>query len=135
MDMRHVQPFLDAMDAGRVDALGEHLDADVVLLSPLLPDPVSGRAAVLKLLNALHSAIDSFTTDEVITGDNRAAVMLRIRAGNIEATGVDDLRIGPDGLITSMSVQWRPLASIVAIQNRIAPLVGAPALALVARQD
>lgn len=134
MDMRHVKPFLNAMDAGEVDKLGEHLSDDIVLLSPFVVDPFVGRDAVVKVLAVLHSAVDSFTTEEVIAGDKRAAVMLRIMAGGIEVTGVDDMRIGEDGRITSMSVQWRPLANIVAIQQRLAPLIGAPALELIEKR-
>jgi hypothetical protein len=81
----------------------------------------------------LLSAVDEFETTAVITGEKRAVVMLRIRVGDAEVTGVDDLEIDNDGLITSMSVQWRPLDQIVAIQQKLAPLVGVPALQLVER--
>jgi hypothetical protein len=46
-------------------------------------------------------------------------------------TGVDDMTVDDDGLITSMSVQWSPLEQIVAIQQKLAPLIGVPALKLV----
>jgi hypothetical protein len=135
MDMTHVQPFLDGMDAGRVDRLGDHLSDDVVLFSPMVSEPFVGREAVVNVLGVLHAAVDEFMTTAVIAGDTRAAVMLRIRAGDTEVTGVDDMSVGPDGRITSMSVQWRPLANIVAIQQRLAPLIGIPALELVEKRS
>ncbi|RTE88362.1 hypothetical protein D6B98_36105 [Bradyrhizobium sp. LVM 105] len=57
--------------------------------------------------------------------------MLRIRAGDAEVTGVDDLSVDTDGRIARMSIQWRPLEKFVAIQQRLAPLIGAPKLRLV----
>lgn len=66
-----------------------------------------------------------------VAGENRAAIMLRIRAGDAEVMGVDDMVVGEDGSIISMIVQWRPLAGIVAIQQRPTPPVGVPALKLV----
>lgn len=131
MDLNHVQPFLDGMDARRPDDLGQHLSDDVILYSPFVPEPFIGRDAVVKVLSVLLSAVDEFTTTAVIAGDTRAAVMLRIRAGESEVTGVDDMSIGDDGRIRSMSVQWRPLASVVAIQQKLAPLIGVAALKLV----
>lgn len=77
------------------------------------------------------AGVDELETAAIIAGENRAAIMLRIRAGEAEVTGVDDMIVGADGRIISMTVQWRPLAGIVAIQQKLAPLVGVPALELV----
>lgn len=131
MNMIHAQPFLDAMHAKISAALGEHLDPDVILSSPFLPEPFVGRDAVIRVLKALLAGVDEFETTGIIAGENRAAIILRIRAGEAEVTGVDDMIVGEDGRIISMTVQWRPLAGIVAIQQRLAPLVGVPALELV----
>ena len=57
-----------------------------------------------------------------------SSVMLRIRLGDAEVTGVDDMAINDDGLIISMSVHWRPLDQIVAIQQKLAPLIDLPPL-------
>ena len=96
---------------------------DVVLDSPFVSTSV-GREAVTKLLRTLLSAVDEFETTAVIAGEDRAAVMLRIRAGDAEVTGVDDMTVGADGLIASMTIRWRPLHQIVALQQKLAPLVG-----------
>jgi hypothetical protein len=71
MDMTHVQPFLDEINAGRVDRLGEHLSEHVVVFSSMVSDPFVGRDAVVKLLGVLHSALDEFVTTAVIAGDTR----------------------------------------------------------------
>ena len=60
--------------------------------------------------------------------------MFRIGAGDVEVTGVDDMEVDEDGRISGMSVQWRPLANVVAIQQRLAPLLSVPAFELVEKQ-
>jgi len=119
------------MHARNPDNLAEHLAEDVVLESPFLSDPFVGRQAVMRVLQVLLAGVDEFEATEVIAGETRAAIMLRIRAGDAEVTGVDDLTVNADGLIARMSVQWRPLEKIVAIQQRLAPLIGVPKLGLV----
>jgi hypothetical protein len=131
MNMEHVTLYLEGMDARKPALLGDHLSEDVVLKSPFVAKPFIGKKAVLDVLSMLLSAVDEFETTAVIAGEKRAAVMLRIRVGDAEVTGVDDMEIGDGGLITSMSVQWRPLEQIVTIQQKLAALVGVPALQLV----
>ena len=131
MDMKHVQPFLDAMDGKLLDQLGNHLSDDVVLRSPFMSDPFTGRDKVAGMLKVLRSAIDTFETTDIIAEERRAAVMVRIRAGETEVTGVDVMTVDEDGLIDGMSIQFAPLAAVVAIQQKLAPLIGIPALELV----
>lgn len=131
MDMDHVRPFLEAMDARRADGLDAHLGADVVLHSPFVTEPFVGKAAVLGVLRTLLSAVDEFATTAVIAEGSRAAVVLRVRVGDVEVTGVDDMSVDTEGLIVRMAVQWRPLANVVAIQRRLAPLIGVAPLQLV----
>ena len=134
MDMRHVRPFIDGMDAGRTEGIGGHLSDDVVLHSPLVRDPFVGRDAVVRVLGVLRAAVDEVVTTAVIAGEDRVAIALRIRAGGTEVTGVNDVSVGADGRIVRMSAQWRPLADVVAIQQRLAPLIGVPALELVEKR-
>ena len=128
MNMIHVTPYLAAMDARKPELLGNHMSENVELKSPFLAAPFVGKEAVMSVLAVLLSAVDEFETTAVIAGERRAAVMLRIRLGDAEVTGVDDMAINDDGLIISMSVHWRPLDQIVAIQQKLAPLIDLPPL-------
>jgi hypothetical protein len=132
MNMDHLNPYLEGMDARKPELLGDHLSEDCVLNSPFVGTPFVGKKAVMDVLGVLLGAVDEFETTAVITGEKRAAVLLRIRLGEAEVTGIDDVKIGDDGRITSMTVHWRPLEQIVAIQQKLAPLVGVPAMQLVA---
>ncbi len=130
MDMTHLQPFLDAMHAGDPDALAPHVSDAVVLRSPILTEPFEGRDAVQRLLALLLRATDSFEVTDMVTTDMRALVFVTIRAGDVTVEGIDDMRVDADGLVSSMTIQWRPLPAIVAMQQRIAPLAGLPVLQL-----
>lgn len=131
MIMNHVSPFLEGIQARNPDSLAEHLADDVVLESPIFATPFIGKEAALGVVKILLAVVDEFEVTEVISGETRAAIMLRIRAGDAEVTGVDDLTVDADGRIAKMSIQWRPLEKIVAIQQRLAPLIGVPKLGLV----
>ena len=131
MDMTHLQPFLDAMHRGDPAALPAHMSEDVVLRSPILADPIQGRVAVGRLLAVLLQVADSFTVTDLVAADTHAAVFIRIRSGDVTVEGVDDMHVDSAGLVTGMTIQWRPLPALVAMQQRLAPLIGAPALMLV----
>jgi hypothetical protein len=131
MIMIHVSPLMEGIRARNPDGLAEHLAEHVVLESPVFTDPFIGKEAAMGGLRVLLAGIDEFEATEVIAGETRAAIMRRIRAGNAEVTGVDDLKVDADGRIARMSIQWRPLEKIVAIQQRLAPLIGAPKLGLI----
>ncbi len=132
MDKTHLQPFLDAMHAKNPTALAAHMSDDVTLRSPILPDPVVGKGPVGDLLAALLGIVDDFTVTDVIEADTHAAVFVTIRAADARVTGIDDMHVDQDGLVSAMTIQWRPLGQIVAMQQLLAPLIGAPVMKLVA---
>lgn len=132
MDMTHLKPFLDGMHAGRADRLADHMSEDVVLNSPILADPVRGKAAVAGVLAALLQVADSFEVTSIVAAERNAAVFVTIPAGDVTVEGVDDMHVDREGLVSSMTIQWRPLPAIVAMQQLIAPVIGAPAMRLVA---
>ena len=133
MNMTHLQPFLDAMHAGDFEAAADHMSDGVLLRSPILVEPFVGRDAVRRLLAVLLQAADSFEVTDMVTADTRALVFVTIRSGDVVVDGIDDMRVNADGLVSSMTVQWRPLPAIVAMQRRIAPFAGLPLLELVQR--
>lgn len=131
MNMLHVTPFLNSMHARNATALGEHMAENVILYAPFATEPFVGKDVVLQIISAVLSAVDEFSVTAIIPAENRAAIMVRIRLSDIEVTGVDDMTIDKNGYIASMTVQWRPLAQVVALQQKLAPLLGAPAFDLV----
>ena len=130
MNITHLQPFLDATHRRDTGGTAEHISDEVVLRSPTLPGPLQGKTAVGDLLRALLTIAVSFEVTGMLTGDDRAAVFLTVRSGDISVDGIDDMRVDATGRVSSMTIQWRPLPAIVTMQGRLAPLIGAPGLAL-----
>ncbi|WP_224391153.1 nuclear transport factor 2 family protein [Pseudonocardia sp. ICBG1293] len=126
-----IRTFLDAVHSGDPERMQAVLAADVVLNSPILDEPIVGSGPATAVLGLLSSIIDDLTFGEVLTGEIHVAVHLTgtVDAHPIEA--VDRLEFDPAGRVRTMTVLARPLAAVVALQNRLAPTLGAPALALV----
>ena len=133
MDMTHLKPFLQAMHDGNSDGLGKHMTDDVTLRSPIIAEPFAGKERVLAVLSLLRDTADSFEVTDMIQGDRNTAVFVTIRAGDTVVQGVDDTHVDEHGLISSMTIQWRPLASVVSMQQLLAPKIGVPVLELVER--
>ena len=131
MDMTHLTPFLDAMHRGDAAGLSAHMSQDVVLRSPILAAPVQGKAAVNQVLKMLLQVADRFVVTDLVAAESHAVVFVTITAGDVRVEGVDDMHVGSGGLVTGMTIQWRPLAAIVAMQQRLAPMLGVPALTLI----
>ena len=131
MDMTHLSPFLDAMHRCDPDGLAQHMSDDVVLRSPILEAPFQGKNAVLNVLRVLLRAADDFETTNIIAAERTAAVFVTIRAGEVTVDGIDEMHVDQAGFISSMTIQWRPLPAIVAMQQRIAPLIGMSPMRLV----
>ena len=131
MSLEHLKPFLEAMGQGDTDSLAAHLAEDVFLRSPIVVKQFEGKGQVLEVLKALLSIIDRFEVTDTLIGDTHVAAVLKIKVGDIEVEGVDYIAIDKDGLIKSMVIQWRPLPLVVAIQQKLAPVIGIPALKLV----
>ena len=131
MKTEHMLPFLDAMQKGDKEGLEAHLAEDVVIRSPIVVEPFEGRKTGVAVLGALLSVITEFKVTDTIIGDSHAAVILAITVGDVKAQGVDYLHVNDDGLIDSMTIQWRPLPAIVSIQQKLAPVIGIPPLQLV----
>ncbi|MDV3123440.1 nuclear transport factor 2 family protein [Mycobacterium sp. 21AC1] len=122
--------LLAAMRDHDADRAGEYLTDDIVLKSPIFAEPFTGRGNATALIGHLVNAVDEFESTGVLGGSETFAVTLKLRVGDTEVEGVDIVHVNAEGKIDAMTVQWRPLPAIVAVQNRLAPAVGVPALTL-----
>lgn len=122
--------LLEGMHARDVEQVGKHVADDITLKSPIFEEPFVGREQALGVLTHLLSVVDEFETVGVLQGDGRFAVLLNLKAGTTAVEGVDIVTVNHDGKVDSMTIQWRPLDAIVAVQNQLAPAIGVPALTL-----
>jgi hypothetical protein len=124
--------FLDAMHAGDIDGVAAHTADNVTLKSPIVVEPFEGREQVMGVLSYLLDVADDFTVLEIMPGNGHFAVLVTITVGDTVVEGVDIMGVNSQGKVDAMSIQWRPLPAIVAVQNRLAPAIGIPVLTLTA---
>jgi hypothetical protein len=122
--------LLEALHAHDAERAAESLADDIVLKSPIFAEPFIGRDQAKGVIGHLLNAVDDFESTEIIGGNGKFAVLLKLKVGDTEVEGVDIVSVNDEGKVDSMTVQWRPLPAIVAVQNRLAPAVGVPVLTL-----
>jgi ketosteroid isomerase-like protein len=125
--------FLDALHRSDIKSAIEFLADEATLESPFLPDPISGRTKTSGVLQTIIDTTDVFDVKEILVGNTHFAAFFALRVGETELDGVNYAEVNDADKIVSLKVLWRPLAAIVAVQNKVAPAIGAPALQLVPR--
>ena len=126
-----LRPYLDAINNGDPARLTAVFADDVQLKSPLFAAAVEGKEAASKVRGVIHRAVDTLDLGEVFVGLDGYALALSIEAGDgIHLDGVQYVHLNADGLVDALMVALRPLEGLVALQNRLAPLIGQAPLAL-----
>ncbi len=130
-----LEVFLGAMQTRDPESLTRSLEGmseDVTLNSPIVAKAFEGKPQVGQVLKAFLSIVDSFTIKDTLSSETGSfAVLVAIRSGDTEIGGVYYATFTKEGQIQAMTIQWRALAEIVYMQNKIAPLIGGQALVLV----
>ncbi|HEY0791444.1 MAG TPA: nuclear transport factor 2 family protein [Chthoniobacterales bacterium] len=127
MELTHIHAFTAAMQRKDLEAMLTHMADDVILKTPLAHEPFKGKAAIRPVVEALLGAVDTFDFREILQGPRHVSAFFGITVGSIELDGVDYWRLNEAGLIQEMTVLWRPLPAIVAVQNKLAHIGGQPA--------
>lgn len=127
----HLTPFLEAMHQGDVGRASGHLSDTVELNSPILPMPFKGRASVTAVLTELLSTIDAFEPRMMMRDGANVVAVLTIRFEDHVIDAFHHVRLGEDGRIETMTIAWRPLPAVVAVQQRLVPKLGGKAMCLV----
>jgi len=99
MDTHHADNYFKAMSSKDSAQLAPHLSENVVLLSPVFPEPIEGKDAVVKVLSGLLETIDSIKINRMLSSDHDVAVSFTIRCE------------GSPSLETSLSAWMRTASS------------------------
>jgi limonene-1,2-epoxide hydrolase len=126
----HLNAYLEAMGRRDVASTKAHMAEDVVIYSPIVPAPFRGRDAVAGVLEALLGTIDTFEPKHLMRDGADFVAVFTIRFGDHVINGMDHMHLNEEGLVDSMTVAWRPLPSIVAVQQELAPKLGGIAMQL-----
>lgn len=127
----HLDAYLEAMARRDVAATKVHMAENVVIHSPIVPAPFHGRDAVASVLEALLSTIDAFEPKHLLRDGADFVVVFTIRFGEHVIDGMDHMHLNDEGLVDSMTVAWRPLPAIVAVQQKLAPKLGGSPMQLI----
>ncbi|MGO8919311.1 MAG: nuclear transport factor 2 family protein [Stellaceae bacterium] len=127
MDLTHINAFTAAMQRKDLDAMLSHMADDIILKTPLVTEPFKGKAAIRPVVEALLGVVDTFDFREIMQGPRHVSAFFGIMVGPNALDGVDYWRLNDAGLIQEMTVLWRPLPAVVAVQKKLALADGAPA--------
>jgi len=131
MNTHHVDAYFKALSNMETALFPEHFSQDILLLSPVLPEPIEGKEAVVKVMTGLLATIDSIEVDLTFASGNDVAVFFTIKCEGITVKGNEHIHMNERGLIDLIEVAWRPLASSVLIQEKLARKLGGQPLRLV----
>jgi hypothetical protein len=130
--MNAAQTFRAGVEARDIDAALATLSPAITFNSPAVFKPYQGKETVANLLRLVAETFEDFRyTDELAgAGADPAvhALVFRARVGDRELEGMDLLRIGPDGLVSDLTVMIRPLSGLVALAQALGPKVEAAGL-------
>lgn len=126
MDLAHVHAFTAAMQRKDLEAMLTHMADDITLNTPLLAEPVEGKAALRQVAGTLLRVVDKFDFREIMQGPEHVSSFFKVTIGPETLDGMDYWRLGEADLIQEMTVLWRPLPAIMAVQNRLAAADGGP---------
>ena len=120
-----VNAFIDGMHGGaNEDALAAVLAENVVIYGPLGDEPVTGRDAVLKAMQAVGTVATDLTYNEVLSGQTHHAAHFRLQIDDTVVKGMDYILLDADGKIAEITIWWRPLPAGVQMQGRLAGHLG-----------
>ena len=94
-----------------------HMSETVVLNTPLLAEPVRGKPAIRQVVGALLGAVDTFDFQEIMEGPRHVSSFFKVKIGQNTLDGMDYWRLDDAGAIQEMTVLWRPLAAMNAVQD------------------
>ncbi len=127
----HLDAYLEAMGMRDVEATKAHMADNIVLRSPIAPAAFSGKERVAEVLTQLLDTVDAFEPKRLLRDGADFVAVFTIRFGDNVIDGMDHMHLNDAGLVDSMTVAWRPLAAVVAVQQKLAPKLGGKAMMLV----
>ena len=119
MNLTHLYAFTEAMERKDLEAMLTHMADDIVLKTPVHAEPFEGKAAIRPVVTALLSVVDTFHFREIMQGPRHVSAFFGLKVGSIELDGMDYFRLNDAGFLQEMTVLWRPLPAIAAVQDKL----------------
>ena len=68
VNLTHVRAFTEALTRKNLESMLMHMSEDVVLRTPLVSEPIQGKAAIRRVVGALLGLVDRFEFREIMQG-------------------------------------------------------------------
>ena len=114
-------PFLAAWEARDADAWAAALATEVVVHSPLIGSPFSGREAVAELYGVLFELFGAIEFLEHLVGGDTHAFLWRGAIGDRTVEGADFVHTNAAGEVDEIRVLMRPLTSLGTFTRAVGP--------------
>lgn len=116
-------PFREAWSTRDLDAFAAALSPDVVLHSPVIRAPFSGREAAVELYGVLFEAFGEFEISEEFAAGDAQAFFWQGELQGRQIEGTDLIRLDDQGRIREVRVMIRPLLDIAAFAAAVGPML------------
>ncbi len=104
-----------------LNGLREILADDMTMGAPPYWQKLEGKDLIHHLLGVIISTIENFTYHREWISGRELALEFRGNVGEDELQGIDLISVGEDGRIKNLDVMIRPLNSLEALRDRVAP--------------
>lgn len=118
-------PFRAAWRTRDLDAWASEFADDIVLHSPIVRAPFTGREAATELFGVLFDALGDFEITHELAHERSHAFFWRAEAAGRRIEGADLMRLDDDGKICEVRVLIRPLVDIAAFAVAVGPPLAA----------
>jgi hypothetical protein len=117
----NVLAFRRAVEARELYRVGELLNEDVVLHSPIAFRPYHGREMVATIINLVARVLEDFTFQREIgaESDDDHALVFGAHIGDLSIQGCDFVHTDAEGLIDEFTVMLRPLRAVHAFEDQM----------------
>jgi hypothetical protein len=102
-------------------ALGEIIAEDIAMGAPPYWAPLGGKALVQHLLGIIIDTIEDFTYHREFVQGAELALEFRGHVGEHQLQGIDLITLDADGRIKALDVMIRPINSLLALRDAVAP--------------
>jgi ketosteroid isomerase-like protein len=89
MNLTHVGAFTEAMTRKDLESMLLHMSEDVVLRTPLVAEPIQGKAAIRPVVSALLGVVDRFDFREIMQGPEHVSSFFKVTVRPNELDGMD----------------------------------------------
>ncbi|WP_271949710.1 nuclear transport factor 2 family protein [Ruegeria faecimaris] len=114
-----IEQLKDVITKGDESLIHEFLAEDVRFLPPTYYSTWAGREPVAALLGHVGQVFSDFSYRRIMGEDKDWALEFQCKVGDLDAVGVDLIRLNDEGLIEKFEVVMRPLKTIAALRTEM----------------